>query len=372
MYCELETKEVQEITPDNIVQQTSFWARVKYRQGLKPKAFILTSDLTTQTTDGNGKTHDDMLVLIQSISRDHCFAYLPYGPKTEPHYENYGIFLEELSEVLKPHLPVGCIFIRYDLPWENAWAQEDDFFDEYGNWLGPPNTNAQELRINFNTQKWNLLKSPGDILPINTFFLNLQRKEEEILQSMKPKTRYNIHLSHRKGVQVRTYGNEQLDEWYKIYAETSQRNKVTLHKKDFFRNVLEDRKNIQKDMDISLLMADFEGEFLSAMFLVLSKNRGTYLYGASSSQKRNLMASYAIQWEAIKRAREAGCTEYDMFGCAPGPDASHPMHGLYRFKSGFGGDLFHRMGCWDYPIDKEMYNVIALQESSHNSYHIRS
>ncbi len=45
-------------------------------------------------------------------------------------------------------------------------------------------------------------------------------------------------------------------------------------------------------------MADHEGDYLAAMFLVLSKKRGTYLYGAYSGKKRHMMATYAIQWDA--------------------------------------------------------------------------
>ncbi len=63
------------------------------------------------------------------------------------------------------------------------------------------------------------------------------------------------------------------------------------------------------------------------------------------------MPTYALQWEAIKIAKEYGCTEYDMFGVSPGPDHSHPMYGLYQFKTGFGGELFHHLGCWDYLLD---------------------
>ena len=117
-------------------------------------------------------------------------------------------------------------------------------------------------------------------------------------------------------------------------------------------------------------MADYEGEFLAAMFLVLSNKRATYLYGASSGNRRNLMATYAVQWEGIRRAHEAGCREYDMFGAAPNANSGHPMHGLYRFKSGFGGYFFHRMGCWDYPLNHSQYNSFRAQEVKNQGYHV--
>ena len=83
------------------------------------------------------------------------------------------------------------------------------------------------------------------------------------------------------------------------------------------------------------------------------------------------MASYALQWEAIRIARQSGCREYDMFGTAPNSNTGHPMYGLYRFKSGFGGHMFHRMGCWDYPLNKAKYNTFRAQELNFSMFYTR-
>ena len=45
------------------------------------------------------------------------------------------------------------------------------------------------------------------------------------------------------------------------------------------------------------------------------------------------------------------------------------MHGLYRFKSGFGGRMVHRQGCWDYPLDEQQYQVFAGREAADGGYH---
>ena len=82
------------------------------------------------------------------------------------------------------------------------------------------------------------------------------------------------------------------------------------------------------------------------------------------------MPTYALQWEAIKIAKEYGCTEYDMFGVSPGPDHSHPMYGLYQFKTGFGGELFHHLGCWDYLLDEENYRYLLISEMNAQGYYL--
>lgn len=118
-------------------------------------------------------------------------------------------------------------------------------------------------------------------------------------------------------------------------------------------------------------MAFFEGKPLSAMFLSRSKNRATYLYGASSSELRNTMSTYALQWGAITLAKSWNCNEYDLFGVSPSQEKDHPMSGLYSFKKGFGGSLLHRMGCWDFAYNEEDARNLFAYEMVGEGYHQR-
>ncbi|HKJ40676.1 MAG TPA: peptidoglycan bridge formation glycyltransferase FemA/FemB family protein [Sunxiuqinia sp.] len=364
MNCSVETKEIEAITSTNILPQTPFWARIKNEQGFIPSGFQLrvSKDLINPAFPEDRYTHEDLLVLIKYVSPTQCFAYVPYGPKIEPNFENHGVFLEELSEVLRPHLPANCIFIRYDLIWENQWAYEDDFFDHSGDWLGPPPGHTQEFRVNFSTQNWNLKKSPSDVLPKNTFFLDLTKEENELLYNMRYNTRYSIRKANRDGIRVNEYGMEHLDTWNQLYQETALRHNMPQQEQDYFTSLFTKQDDHRDGVQVSLLMADHDGDFLASMFLVLSRKRGTYLFGASSSDQKQRSASYALQWEAIKKAKQHGCSEYDMFGSAPNLNQQHPLHGVHLYKKGFGGQLYHRMGCWDYPFSKKEYDLITAQE----------
>ncbi|MCF8360561.1 MAG: peptidoglycan bridge formation glycyltransferase FemA/FemB family protein [Prolixibacteraceae bacterium] len=364
MYCKLEKKEIEEIRPTNILPQTSFWGRVKDEQGFIPTGFELTvsRDMLSALKNPQYRVHDDLLILIKYIDHSSCFAYVPYGPKLEPEFENHGLFLEELSETLRPHLPKNCLFIRYDLLWENQWAADEDFFDRSGNWVGPPESRVQEFRVNYKTEKWNLKKSPGDVLPKNTFFLDLTHTEDDLLCNMRYNTRYNVRQALKKGITVKEYGADHINEWYRLYRETAMRHNMPLQDEHFFSSVLTNQDNSKRGVHVKMLMARRDDTFLASMFLVLSNKRATYLYGASSADNKNLMASYALQWESIKQARRAGCTEYDMFGSAPNLNQAHPLHGVHIYKKGFGGQLYHRMGCWDYPFYPKEYDLYRLQE----------
>jgi len=68
------------------------------------------------------------------------------------------------------------------------------------------------------------------------------------------------------------------------------------------------------------------------------------------------MASYSLQWKAMMDAKAKGCLVYDLFGIPPNEDPNHPMAGLYRLKTGFGGKIIHRPGSWDYPCKPFSYN----------------
>ncbi|MDD3076690.1 MAG: peptidoglycan bridge formation glycyltransferase FemA/FemB family protein [Proteiniphilum sp.] len=373
MLSNVHKKEVEELYATPILQQTAFWSAVKKRLGTNSIAVNFNSRKSTLygVTNDRSSLSSDVLIVLQQINRHHSVAYVPYGPELEPADEFQGLFLEELSESLRSYLPKSCILIRYDLCWKSWWAKDKDHFDEHGIWKGEPDSPAQEFRFNFNTQNWNFKKAFSNILPANTIYLNLTYDADTLLKKMKPKTRYNIGLARRKGVMIRAMGLEGIHIWYALYKETAARNHILLNDMKYFQAVLTARADdTRSPAEVSLLVAEKEDKPLAAMFLVITKNRGSYLYGASSSTERNLMATYALQWEAICRSKTAGCTEYDMFGISPSPDPQHPLYGLYKFKSGFGGEIYHSLGCWDYPLDNKLYTLFRASELNSQGYHI--
>ncbi|MDZ7740827.1 MAG: peptidoglycan bridge formation glycyltransferase FemA/FemB family protein [Bacteroidota bacterium] len=373
MDVEISPKETEAMQLGPILPQTAYWARLKEKHGYRTIAFDIKSELPGRHLlqwKSHTNLFDDLLVVIRRISDDASIAYVPYGPTTEPDTEYRGPLLEALAESLRPHLPGDCILLRFDLPWQSPWMEEEDAYDENGNWAGPPEARVQEMRMNFETCFWNLFKAPSDILPAHTIFLDLSKDRGEILKSMKAKTRYNIRLSQKKGVNVKLAGREDLPIWYSMYKETTWRNHIIRDDMDYFNAVIKTRASESASpARPMLLLASDENTPLAGMLMTIAGGRATYLYGASASVKRNKMASYALQWKAISIAKEAGCVEYDMFGVAEKPHPSHPMYGLYRFKSGFGGDIFHRQGCWDYPFDQNKYREYKIAEMHLSGYH---
>jgi lipid II:glycine glycyltransferase (peptidoglycan interpeptide bridge formation enzyme) len=368
-------KRTKHITPGIHLQQTAFWGRLKKQQGRQAQAFdIAITDLHENLQPAEpmvkrigqreqANASRDMLVVLRSVGTSAYMAYVPFGPELLPDEERRGRWLEKLSEKIRPHLPDNCIFIRYDLPWESPWAIDKSRYTGEAVWLGKPRTGVREMRMNFDTKRWNLRKAPTDLLPTDTVILDLTSDQERLMKRMKSKTRYNIRLSARKGVHVREAGLKDLAAWYAIYCETADRHGMMLNDLDYFKAAMEVKaSDTGSPASIHLLLAEVDNQAVAGILLAISGQRATYLYGASSLKKSHCMPAYALQWAAICKAKAAGCEDYDLFGTAPYPDPHHPMYGLYRFKTGFGGQMIHRQGCWDYPFDESQYEIYRAQE----------
>ncbi len=135
------------------------------------------------------------MILAKSIDEDMAIAYAPQGPEFSPLPEDYGPYLEALSESIRTQLGKAVAFIRYDLPWESPYAVELACNPHHE----IPEARIRELRMNFSTRNWNLKKAPLDMTVADTYVVDTGNSEDAILGRMKPKTRYNIRLAQRKG-----------------------------------------------------------------------------------------------------------------------------------------------------------------------------
>ncbi len=349
----LQPKEADSLFASDIVFQTFFWSQVKSRLGWRPNAF----DLYCPGFKG------DLLVLTKTFDNDVSVAYVPQGPESGPEPENYGLFLESLSDVLTDHMDTPVAFIRYDLPWKSQYLEEER--DKRGRigWPGRPEARLQEIRMNFGTNSWNLRKAVTDLTVADAVHVDLDAGEDEILSRMKPKTRYNIRLAERKGVSVFFASIELLPVFYELYCQTAERNGFPMCGYEYFSALFSAPASDPESPERHFLLATHGDRFLAGAILTISERTATFLFGASSNEKRNLMASYAIQWAAMRLARAKGCLVYDMGAVAPAPDPDHPFYGMYRFKTGFGGKVIHRSGSWDYPLSERTYELFRNQET---------
>ena len=291
-----------------------------------------------------------LLVLTRRLLGLFAIAYIPFGPGFDPWVGGQGSrgeLLARLAAAVRPHLPKTSVFIRYDLPW----ARTGD----------SPELRRRGARVR---------KSANDMQPASTVLVDIRPPEEQILAAMKSKTRYNARLAAKKGIQIVEASEDDFEAWYALYRETSARDRIAIHAPAYYRALFfQARAYPGKAPAVKLLLARHEGELLAGSIVVFWKTKAIYLTGASSNEKRNLMPTYALQWEAMRMAKAAGCETYDLYGIPPAPDPDHPMHGLYQFKTGFSETILERWGSWDVPCRPLLFALYRAAEAARMAWH---
>ncbi len=354
--------------------QSAFWGAFKAEFGWKATLYSVKGLASHNASEAQAVP---ILVLLRRLGGAMSFAYLPHGPELPLCGRLDAAQLGLLAEALRARLPRDCLFVRFDPPWHLAEPESEDEAGEGAGEAQDGPGQSGEGRPKAAIQRPGvgapLVRAAADVQPPDTVLLDLGPGEEELLAAMKPKWRYNIRLAEKKGVVVREAGREALGEFYRLYRATAARDSIALHPERYYARLFSlaeewagtaAGRGLDPRPDLRLYLASHNGETLAGIITLFRGKQAVYLYGASSDEKRNLMPAYALQWAAIRDAKAAGCSEYDFFGIPPDADPEHPMAGLYRFKTGFGGRVVHRPGSWDYPLKPFSYALFRTAESA--------
>lgn len=357
----LEPADFFSVYSDDNLFQSGFWGFFKADVEDNARAFSVRY----------GSSIFPFIIIQRRIARGIPYIYAPRAPQIRLPEDQQGPFLESLARKLLPYIPANTAFIRFDTLWHSPFT-DDAYYTERKQWKGPPRQHIREIRMNYFTEEKNLRKASTDLLPPDTILMNLAREEDDIFMSMRQNTRNCIRRAYRHGVTVRDVPIEYLPDWYELYRQTAARKNITAHRYDYFYSLFTAAESYSCRTDensiapvFKLLMATQGGDILSGMILGIHGKTAYYLYAGSSMKKRHFMPNYRLLWEAIKIARSMGCSRYDLFGIPPNNDPGHVQHGLYTFKTGFGGNIIHYRGCWDYPLDECLYSTIKNVESFH-------
>jgi peptidoglycan pentaglycine glycine transferase (the first glycine) len=198
--------------------------------------------------------------------------------------------------------------------------------------------------------------------PSSTVIIGLEQSEEELLSDMKEKTRYNIRLAERKGVTVRTgKSDEDIESYLKLNQETASRDSFISQPSEYIRATVRALRDCGM---CQIRLAEYQNQILAANIEMQFGDTLTYLYGASSSMHRNVMAPYALQWSAMKEAKQKGCRFYDLYGSNPvsnqSIDFKSSWEGITRFKLGWGGSRVEYIGTWELPLMPFVYKMMKL------------
>jgi vancomycin resistance protein VanK len=319
------------------------------------------------------------LVLYRKLPRlPRYLAYLPEGPVLDWARRDVG---DELGEWLAPmtrHVRSrGAFGVRIGPPVvTRRWGAEQvkaGIADERVHSLAqmaPTARSAAGARIvqQLEALGWRRQVAVGGFAagqPQYTFVLPLvgddgvRRTEDDVLAGMNQLWRRNIRKAEKAGVLVSTGSGEDLKAFHDLYVHTARRDHFTPRPLGYFQTMY-DALAADDPGRITLWLAHHEGDLVAATIGVRVGRHAWYSYGASSTDKREVRASNAVQWAMIRDAIARGADVYDLRGITDTLDAADPHVGLIQFKAGTGGEAVETVGEWDLPLNRALYKGFEL------------
>jgi len=263
-------------------------------------------------------------LIKKSLALNLNYFYIPRGPVIS-NQSIFDFFINEIKTIANKE---KCIFLRIE----------------------------PEFKIEFS--KYKIVQSL-DIQPSKTLVMNLTKTENQLLEIMHQKTRYNIKLAEKRGVNIYEANINNFEKFWELAEKTSNRDNFRLHNKEYYRKMLLKVNNVKyfkkDELIIKLFFSEYNNKNISANIVSFFGDTVTYLHGASDNQYREVMAPYALQWHVIKLAKSLGYKYYDFYGID-----ENKWPGVTRFKSGFGGEELNYEGTFDLILNKNYYNIYRI------------
>ena len=310
--------------PDAHLLQTGEWGELKSAFGWKPVRLV--------------RGENGVQILFRKLPLGLTLGYIPKFSIRPNGFAFNEELWREVDSVCKKN---RAIFLKLE---PDLWTDQE------------PDTPALS-----SVEGWGLTlrTSPHNIQPPRTIIVDIEGNEEAILARMKQKTRYNIRLAEKKGVIVRAW--DDIESFHKMMLLTGGRDGFGVHSREYYQRAYDLLHPKQMG---ELLVAEYDGKPLAALFVARYGNRAYYLYGASTDEERNRMPTYLLQWEAMRWAKVHGCEEYDLWG-VPDEDETtleakfetrhDGLWGVYRFKRGFGGEVKRAVQAMDRVYNPLLY-----------------
>ena len=335
--------------PEPHFLQTWEWSQVKAKYGWEPLPFTWETSAAAMILKRT--------IPIRGLSARLSALYAPKGPLLD--WTNESLRKRVLDDLQSFAKKQGAIFLKVDpdVVLGTGIPGVDDSSEESG---------GADIQSELARRGWTY--SSDQIQFRNTALIDLQPTEEEMLARMKQKTRYNVRLAEKKDVAVRVGTADDLSMLYKMYAETSVRDGFVIRDEGYYQTVWRlFMSNVEGQRSSTVygqpsavpLIAEVDNEPVAGIFLFMFAGRAYYVYGMSRDAHREKMPTYLLQWEAMKRAKAAGCAVYDLWGAPETFDESDSMWGVYRFKEGLGGRVVRALGAWDYAPNRLWYKMYS-------------
>ncbi len=310
------------------------------------------------------------LVLLRQVPKVKKFlAYLPEGPVVDWATDDLAALLDPMVEHLRGE---GAFGIKMGPPvvrrrWSGATVKAA-IAEGTARRLAdvPPDSTddvGERVSVTLAAAGWRAPTSDEGFAagqPQYVFQVPLAgRSEDELLKGFNQLWRRNVKKADKLGVEVRQGSAEDLAAFHALYLETAERDHFTGRPLSYFQRMWDAMRGEDPDR-IRLYLAEHEGDLVAATTMVRVGEHAWYSYGASSTAKREVRGSNAVQWTMLRDAKAAGATVYDLRGITDTLSEDDPHFGLIQFKLGTGGEAVEYLGEWDLPLNKVLFKAFDL------------
>lgn len=351
--------------------QTPGWAKVKSEWRSESIGWF----------DDSGRQVGVALVLYRQLPRlNRSLAYLPEGPVIDWTGDDLADWLTPMVAHLKKQ---GAFAVRIGPPvvtrrWTTAQVKEGIADPDVRrlSQLPPAERNPIGARVTAQLHElgWRHQGVEGGFAagqPQFVFQVPLrhpdgsQRTEDEVLKGMNQLWRRNIKKADKQGVEVTVGDRTDLKAFHDLYVHTAQRDHFTPRPLRYFETMYDALvADVPEGADpgdrFKLWLARHDGDLVAATIAIRVGEHAWYSYGASSTEKREVRGSNAVQWAMIRDAIGAGAAVYDLRGITETLDADDSHVGLIQFKVGTGGEAVEYAGEWDLPVNRALYKAFQI------------
>jgi lipid II:glycine glycyltransferase (peptidoglycan interpeptide bridge formation enzyme) len=263
-------------------------------------------------------------------------GYLPKGSVPDK------TLLEELMRIGKQE---NCIFIQLEPNLEKNQSSDFNFSD------------------------FSLVPSFHPLFTKFTYILDLTTSEDQLLKNMHQKTRYNIRVAQKHGVEIIEDNSDKgFEHFWKLTEETTNRQNFFAHSKNYHKlqwETLNISKQKNNDLTSHIFLAKYKDQVLTAWIVFVFQDMLYYPYGSSSSLYRETMSSNLMMWEVIRFGKSKGLKQFDMWGAlSDTPDSKDPWYGFHRFKQGYGARHVEFIGSYDLIINPLLYQFYKVADKT--------
>lgn len=188
-----------------------------------------------------------------------------------------------------------------------------------------------------------------------SWVLDISPTSEQLLANFKMTWRQNVRVAERKGVVIREVESDaDFDAYYNLLSITSERDAFFIHGKEYHREIL---RQYAETGNLVLFLAEHEGQALATKMLICLGDWCWDMFGGSGNEKRNLKATYLLQYRCIQWAQARGCRYFDFRVIPEVLEPGEDMWGVYEYKRGFGGFSRLNLPTQDYVYRPLIYTA---------------